>query len=81
MIEIICDRCGKKIKGTTYFIIDIRNKSFCSAWDYASSLCSTSEMASNIQAAFKSICSQKVYCEECIKKIEDFIANKEKSNI
>ena len=78
MIEIICDRCGKKIKGTTYYTIDIKGKDINSVYcDYTNDICSASTVASNIRSAFESIYFQKHYCEECIDKVRDFLANKE----
>lgn len=82
MIRITCNRCGKEIKGTTYYTIDIRGKDVNNTrYDYDTGSCSASTAMTNIQAAFESIYGQKHYCEECIKEVRDFIANKEKSNI
>ena len=78
MVKITCDRCGKEVKGTTYYTIDIRGRDINSAChDYTSDLCSSSTAAFNLQYAFEAIYGQRHYCEDCKNEIRDFIASKE----
>lgn len=75
MIRITCNRCGKEIKGTTYYTIDIKDRGVCSSCYEASSSWpySAHATAPSVQSAFESIYGQEHYCEECIDKIRDFI--------
>ena len=73
MIKIHCDRCGKEIKGTTYYTINIYTEDInpvpAETIAYAAAL---QNMNTNISAMFN---AKKQYCKDCIDKIEAFINN------
>ncbi len=75
MIKIHCDRCGKEIKGTTYYTISIHADDINPSLDYSKSLTTALQnFKTNSSALFK---TEKQYCRKCIDKIENFINNKE----
>lgn len=69
MIKIHCDRCGKEIKGTTYYTISI----------YADDVNPESERTVTYATAIQNLQTmfnvKKQYCEDCRDKIEAFINN------
>lgn len=74
MIKMICDRCGKEIKGTTYYTISIYADDISPASDgtvaYTTAI---QNFQTNTLAMFN---VKKQYCKDCIDKIEAFINNK-----
>lgn len=73
MIKMYCDRCGKEIKGSTYYTINIRaediNPTPVEKVDYATAV---QNMEPNILAIFN---AKKQYCKDCKDEIEAFINN------
>lgn len=73
MIKMHCDRCGKEIKGTTYYTISICTEDINPApietVTYATAV---QNMQMNTLAMFN---TKKQYCKDCRDKIEAFINN------
>jgi ribosomal protein L37AE/L43A len=73
MIKMFCDKCGKEIKGTTYYYIHFR------ADDIEANKCgiSLSTSAFNTQNKFEEISREKIFCPVCIDKIIEFVGSNE----
>ena len=73
MIKMHCDRCGKEIKGTTYYTVSIYandiNSKPVETVTYTTAI---QDLETNILAMFN---VQKQYCKDCRDKIEAFIDN------
>ena len=73
MIKMHCDRCGKEIKGTTYYMINIYaediNPAPAETVAYATAV---QNIQTNILAMFN---AKKQYCKDCRDEIEMFINN------
>ena len=73
MIKMHCDRCGKEIKGTTYYTISIYaddiNPKPVETVTYATAV---QNFETNTLALFN---SKKQYCKKCRDEIEEFINN------
>ena len=79
-IKIICDRCGKTIDGTTYYMIDIHAEDINNQYGVSS----FDTIATNINTTFQHVfAGRPCYCKRCIDSIRDFInedRTKERSN-
>lgn len=73
MIKMFCDKCGKEIKGTTYYYIYFR------ADDIESNKCgeSSSTYAFNIQKRLEELSKENIFCQNCINKIIKFVGGYE----
>ena len=73
MIKMNCDRCGKEIKGTTYYTISIYaediNPAPAETVAYATAV---QNIQTNTLAMFN---AKKQYCKDCRDEIEIFINN------
>ena len=73
MIKMHCDRCGKEIKGTTYYTISIYaddiNPAPAETVAYATAV---QNLQTNVLAMFN---AKKQYCKDCRDEIEMFINN------
>ena len=73
MVKMYCDRCGKEIKGTTYYTINIYAEDInpvpVETVAYATVL---QNVNTNISAMFN---AKKHYCKDCRDKVEAFINN------
>ena len=75
MIKMICDRCGKEIKGTTYYTIKIHADDINPKHDGTIALATALQnLETNTSVLFN---AKKQYCEDCKNEIEKFISNKE----
>ena len=72
MIKMVCDRCGKEIKGTTYYTIYIGAEDI-NPVDKV--ICSTSTAIQNIGNTFAALLGRTHYCKECKDKFEAFMSN------
>ena len=71
MKEYICDKCNKKIKGNTYYTIDIYGNDINPTND---NRVATDTATQNIETNMKKIFGQqKCYCKECKEDIERYI--------
>lgn len=68
MIKMHCDRCGKEIKGTTYYTISIYAEDIETV-AYATAV---QNIQTNTLAMFN---AKKQYCKDCRDEIEMFINN------
>lgn len=73
MIKMFCDKCGKEIKGTTYYYIYSRAGDI----EPTKSGISLSTSAFNTQKRLEEISKEKVFCPICIDKIIKFIGRNE----
>lgn len=73
MIKMFCDRCGKEIKGMTYYYIHFR------ADDIEANKCeiSLSTAQFNTQKRLEEISKEKNFCQTCIDKIIEFVGSDE----
>ena len=73
MIKMVCDRCGKDIKGTTYYTIHIYAEDINPKTEYRFS---TDTVIQNLDMNTKILFDNvPQYCKECKDKIEAFIHN------
>ena len=77
MIKIFCDRCGKPIEGTTYYVPSITAKDINPTDDSMTYAKTASHNTSQVLQRLRD--GEKHCCEECRDKIEKFIANTEQS--
>lgn len=74
MIKMHCDRCGKEIKGTTYYTISIYADDINPKTEYTVyANTAMQNMNTNMMALFN---SKPQYCKDCRDEIEAFISNK-----
>ena len=75
MIKMHCDRCGKEIKGTTYYTINIYAEDINPKVDYrVSAETAVQNVNTNVMALFN---AKPQYCKKCRDEIEAFINKKE----
>lgn len=68
-----CNRCGKKIEGSTYYTIDIYGHDINPTNDNRVAFdTATQNVFTNMNKIFE---QEKCYCKECKEKIESFIFN------
>ena len=74
MIKMHCDRCGKEIKETTYYTINIctENINCITSTETVSYTKVVQNLQANTLAMFN---TQKQYCRKCKDEIEKFINN------
>lgn len=71
MKEYICDKCGKKIEGNTYYTIDIYGNDINPTNDNRVAFdTATQNVITNIQKIFE---QPKCYCRDCKEDIERYI--------
>jgi hypothetical protein len=74
MIKMYCDRCGKEIKGTTYYTISIYADDINPKTDYTVYTdTAIQNMSTNMMVLFN---SKPQYCKDCRDEIEAFILKK-----
>ncbi len=71
MIKMFCSKCGKEIKGTTYYTINIVAKDIDPVNDYETYVNTYSYNVK--QSMLKAFVKEKHYCEECKDKVEAFL--------
>ena len=70
MVKIHCDRCGAEIKDR-YYTVNIYGYDTNPKYDYyATAACASSSTRDDI---LRILNAQKIYCKDCIEKIEKFI--------
>lgn len=74
MIKMICDRCGKEIEGTTYYMVGIYAEDINPKVEH--SITSVATAFENLSNTFSVLNSKPQYCKKCRDEIEAFINKK-----
>lgn len=72
MIKIICDRCGKEIKGPTYHTINIYSYDTQPKHDYYATAVD-SYVSTSRQDVLATLNCTPIYCKECKDAVDKFI--------